>query len=183
MRPSPEALAHSAVEPAGEVAPHRFCAWLHGAESPAVAEAAYDTFAAHAGELDAVHPAWWRVDSPTTFANHAEGSSTPFFGFHDPRALLHTTPGGGRTLLMPMIGANRRRDYLEVHRMINDPELRRRHVEALVTLVAENGYDGVDIDYEHIDPEHLEHDFAPGQGRSEPVRPATSSGSATRSPR
>jgi spore germination protein YaaH len=161
--PAPEGLAASALEPSTEVAPHRFCGWLHGAESPAVAEEAYETFAARAGELDAVHPRWWRVDSPTTFANHAEDSSTPFFGFHDPRVLRHTTPGGGRTLLMPMIGANTRHESLQVHRMINDPELRGRHVEALVALVADNAYDGIDLDYEHIDPLHLEHDFAPGQ--------------------
>ncbi len=160
--PVSETLA-AAIEPSSTAAPHHFCGWLHGAESRAIAEEAYDTFAAHAGELDAVHPGWWRVDSPTTFANHADDSATPFFGFHDPRVLRNTTAGGGRTLLMPMIGANMRGDYLHVHRMINDPELRRRHVEALVALVTENAYDGIDLDYEHIDPDHLEHDFAPGQ--------------------
>jgi spore germination protein YaaH len=161
--PEPSALATSALEPARPPAPHRFCGWLHSAASPAAAAEAYDTFAEHADELDAVHPSWWRVASPTTFANHPGDRSAPYYGFHDPRVLQHTTAGGGRTLLMPMIGASERSEYLHVHRMINDVELRRRHVEALVSLVTENAYDGVDLDYEHIDPDHLAHDFAVGQ--------------------
>lgn len=150
--------------PSQPAAPHRFCGWIYSTfPSPADAELAYDTFAAHASELNAVHPHWWRVDSPTTFANHAEGHPEPYRGFHDPRVLSHTTPGGGTTRLMPMIGASTLPDYLHVHRMINDPELRRRHVRALVSLVTDNGYDGLDLDYEHLDPLYLEHDYSPGQ--------------------
>ena len=143
--------------------PHRFCGWLPSRADEAAAEEAYDTFEAHAGELDAVHPTWWRVASPTTFANHPEDGSAPYHGFHDPRVLRHTTPGGGRTRLMPLIAATHRSETLDVHRMINDPDLRRRHVEALVALVTENAYDGLDLDYEHIDPDHLAQDFSPGQ--------------------
>jgi chitinase len=154
---------------APESADHRVCGWLYAEDKdPAAAEEAYDTFAAHASELDAVHPTWWRVASPTTFANHAEDSAAPYHGFNDPRVIQHTTAGGGSTLLMPMIGASHHADTLNVHRMINDPELRRRHVQALVALVTENGYDGIDLDYEHLDPDHLQSDYAPGEtGASE----------------
>jgi chitinase len=152
LGPDPEARAD-----------HRFCGWLHGAiDDPAFTDRAYDTFAAHAGDFDAVHPVWWRVDSPTTFANHPRDRQVSFAGFHDARVLDHTTPGGGRTRLIPMIGASDRPEFLQVHRMINDPALRHEHVRALVALVTENGYDGIDLDYEHLDPDHLKDDIGPG---------------------
>jgi spore germination protein YaaH len=153
--------AESAPEAGGD---HRFCAWLLAfPDEPALTEQAYDTFAAHADELDAVHPVWWRVDSPTTIVNHPDGDEKPYPGFHDARVLSRTTPGGGRTKLVPMIGASRRPDYVHVHHMINDPGLRARHVRAVVELAVENHYDGIDIDYEHIDPHHLGSDLVPPQ--------------------
>ena len=36
--------------------------------------------------------------------------------------------------------------------MINDSALRADHVRAVVAIAVGNGYDGVDIDYEHLDP-------------------------------
>jgi spore germination protein YaaH len=151
----------------GARADHRFCGWLYGeSEDPAFTEQAYQTFVAHADELDAVHPTWWRVGSPTSFVNHAPGSATLFAGFHDPRVFAHTTPGGGRTKLVPLIGAVHPPQSEYVHRMINDPELRRRHAQALAALATENGYDGVDLDYEHLDPEHLPEGLGPGRTRA-----------------
>ena len=44
----------------------------------------YATFARHARAFDAVHPKWWRVDSPTTFVNHPANRYTPYAGYHDP---------------------------------------------------------------------------------------------------
>src|SRR5262249_34456535 len=73
--------------------------------------------------------------------------------------------GGKRTKLVPMIAASAPPDYIHVHHMINDPGLRREHVRAVVAIAVENGYDGGDIDYEHIDPEHLRPHMAPGQTR------------------
>jgi spore germination protein YaaH len=147
----------------GARADHRFCGWLYASpDDPASAEQAYDTFAAHADEFDAVHPTWWRVESPTSFTHHARDTDTPSWGFHDPRVLAHTTKGGGRTKLVPMIAASNLPGYLYVHRMIYDAELRREHVRALVDLAVENEYDGVDLDYEHFDPAHLQDEMGPG---------------------
>jgi hypothetical protein len=130
---------------------HRFCGWLHEfREDPASTERGYDTFAEHAEEFDAVHPKWWRVASPITFENHPRGRKTPFVGFDDPRVLMHTTRRGKRTKLIPLIAAVEQPDIGHVHTMIHDPELRRHHIEGIVALVMENGYDGVDIDYEHL---------------------------------
>jgi chitinase len=144
--------------------PHRFCGWLQGKQrDPAFTERAYDTFARNAAEFDAVHPVWWRVASPTTLTNRPHGRDAPYAGFHDARVLDQTTSRGGRTRLVPTIEATERPDIVHAHTMINDPELRRRHVDAVVDLVVSNGYDGIDIDYEHLDPDHLGEDMRPGQ--------------------
>jgi hypothetical protein len=135
-----------------EMAKGHVCGWLHEyPQDAALTELAYDTFAVQAAELDAVHPKWWRVASPTTFANHPYDRSTPFGGFHDRRVLDNTTPGGKPTRLEPLVAAVFPPDVGYAHTMINDPALRREHVEALVALVLANGYDGVDVDYEHLD--------------------------------
>lgn len=145
--------ASQATRAPGEEVPgdHRFCGWLHEfLGDPESTELGYDTFAAHAGAFDAVHPKWWRVASPTSFENHPRGREAPFAGFHDQRVLDRTTAGGARTRLIPLIAAIDRPDVAAVHAMLHDPALRARHVEGIVALVMENGYDGIDIDYEHL---------------------------------
>jgi spore germination protein YaaH len=130
--------------------PHRLCGWIYEHAIAADTELAYDTFAAHADEFDAIHPKWWKVASETTFVNHPLDRAEPFHGFHDPRVLDHTTPGGGRTRLMPLISATTHEEVAFIHRMINDPALRTAHVAALSTLALDNHYDGLDLDYEHL---------------------------------
>ncbi len=131
---------------------HRFCGWLHEfLDDPLYTELGYDTFAAHADDFDAVHPKWWRVASPIRFENHPPDRKAPYAGFHDARVLSNTTPGGKRTRLIPLIAAIDRPDVLAVHRMIHDPTMRRRHVAGVVDIVMSNGYDGIEIDYEHMD--------------------------------
>jgi hypothetical protein len=142
----------SATLPVQAPRPHALCGWIYEHAIPADTELAYDTFAAHAGEFDAIHPKWWRVATATTFANHPpdRGSEAPYQGFHDRRVLDHTTPGGGRTRLMPLISATTHEEVALVHAMINDPALRAAHVAALSRLVEDNHYDGLDLDYEHL---------------------------------
>lgn len=144
------ALAAGGVEPAPAPAPappqaaeHRFCGWLYGWRDPELLKQAYGTFAAHAAELDAVHPTWWHVASLTTIDARS-------VGFEDPRVLSNTTRGGKRTKLIPTIQAEDEPDRSYAHAIINDPELRRRHVAAVVALVTKHRYDGVDLDYEHL---------------------------------
>ena len=73
--PAPAPGAAVAVAPAGS---DHLCGWLYGfAGDPARAEQAYETFAAHAAEIDAVHPVWWRVESPTSIVNHPASRPAP----------------------------------------------------------------------------------------------------------
>ena len=138
---------------------HRFCGWLFGSRDPAVMNRAYDTFAAHAAELDAVHPTWFHVSGPTRIERRA-------IGVEDPRVLAHTTRGGAPTRLIPTIQAEDRPDRDHAHVMIHDPELRRRHVEAIVALVVDNHYDGIDLDYEHLADTRGEGESLADEGRA-----------------
>lgn len=121
---------------------HRLCGWLYGSRDPVIMNASYDTFAAHAAEMDAVHPTWFHVTGPTTIEARS-------IGFEDRRVMDNTTRGGAQ--LIPTIQAEDLPDRGFAHAMIHDPELRARHVEAIVRLVTERGYAGVDLDYEHLD--------------------------------
>lgn len=40
-----------------------------------------------------------------------------------------------------------------VHNVVSDPDRRRQHIADIVTLVLENNFDGIDIDYESLDPQ------------------------------
>ncbi|MFT3769776.1 MAG: glycosyl hydrolase family 18 protein [Minicystis sp.] len=124
-------------------AAHRFCGWLYGSQDPVEMKRNYDTFAAHAEDFDAVHPTWFHVTSPTQIEART-------IGFEDPRVIENTTRGGKRTLLMPTIQAENPPDRDHAHTMLHDPALRKQHVAAIVALVLEHHYDGVDLDYEHL---------------------------------
>jgi spore germination protein YaaH len=122
---------------------HRFCGWVE-ASGYVVPEQdpSYTTFAAHADDFDAVHPVWWHLSSATTLtATYGEGSATILNG---------TTATGKRTLLIPTITAADGAQPGYVVQMIGDATLRAAHVATIVQLVVSKGYDGIDIDYEHL---------------------------------
>lgn len=150
---------HDSEAAAAFSGPHRFCGWLYGSRNPAIMNASYDTFAAHAGEMDAVHPTWWHVTGPTTIEPRS-------IGFEDPRVMSRTTPGGGRTKLIPTIQAEDMPDRAHAHAMLHDASLRRRHIQAIVRLVTEHGYDGIDLDYEHLNQTLRPGETARGERRA-----------------
>jgi spore germination protein YaaH len=138
--PAPRRASPQRVEPQHD---HRFCGWIYPSRNQAARDRAYDTFAAHAADFSAVHPVWWHVASPTRIEEHAAGAD-------DPRVLENTTARGKKTRLVPTIEATDRPDLEYVHAIINDPALRHAHVAAIVEIVERNGYDGIDLDYEHL---------------------------------
>lgn len=132
---------------------HRFCGWLYGSRNPSIMNGAYDTFAAHAAEMDAVHPTWYHLTSVSDISARS-------IGFEDLRVMGNTTASGKRTRLIPTIQAEDLPDRLFAHRIIHDPALRAAHVAALVDLAVSRGYDGLDLDYEHLDQT-----LGPGESR------------------
>ncbi|MDB4971496.1 MAG: hypothetical protein JWN44_7185 [Myxococcales bacterium] len=122
---------------------HRFCGWLQATGYvPLEQDPGYLTFVAHASEFDAVHPMWYHLSSPTTFAaSYGEGSAL---------VRSNTTPGGKRTLLIPTIAAADGSEPSWASTMVHDASLRATHEAAIVSLVLAKGYDGIDLDYEHL---------------------------------
>ncbi len=65
-----------------------------------------------------------------------------------PAAVAAAQEAGIRVLPSIMNGFSAER----VHAVVSDPARRGQHVEEIVALVLENGFDGIDIDYESLDP-------------------------------
>jgi spore germination protein YaaH len=122
---------------------HHFCGWLMATGyTPIAQDTNYAHFVAHADQFDAVHPTWYHLASPTTFAaNYAADA---------PQVLANTTPGGKRTLLIPTIAAADANEPTMASQMVHDPSLRAQHIANIVSLVTNKHYDGIDLDYEHL---------------------------------
>jgi spore germination protein YaaH len=122
---------------------HHFCGWLQATGYVALEQdPGYLAFVAHAADYDAVHPMWYYLSSSTTFkAAYGEGSSM---------VLMNTTAGGKRTLLIPTIAAADGSQPQWASTMLHDATLEAQHIAAIMNLVTTKGYDGIDLDYEHL---------------------------------
>ncbi|MGZ3427422.1 MAG: glycosyl hydrolase family 18 protein, partial [Polyangia bacterium] len=122
---------------------HRLCGWLQATGYvPVEQDPGYLAFVAHAADFDAVHPMWYSLASTTTFK--------PSYGEGSPLVLGNTTAGGKRTLLIPTIAGADGSQPQWASQMIHDATLRAQHEAAIVSLVTSKGYDGIDLDYEHL---------------------------------
>jgi spore germination protein YaaH len=127
----------------GNANSHHFCGWLMATGYVAIEQDPnYADFVAHADTFDAVHPTWYHLASPTTFA--------PSFGEGAAAILANTTAGGKRTLLIPTIAGADGNAPSWASQMVHDATLRAQHEAAIVNLVTAKHYDGIDLDYEHL---------------------------------
>ncbi|MGG2460078.1 glycosyl hydrolase family 18 protein [Streptomyces sp. RGM 3693] len=99
-------------------------------------EGAYRDALAHAGQLHTVSPFWYETTSERAVTGRP-GAVRPDFvaGLH--RAGIAVVPTVTETL-----------DAAAMGELLHDPVRRRSHVEALLAVVASQGYDGLDLDYE-----------------------------------
>jgi chitinase len=138
---------------------HRFCAWLqgNGSSANATVDPYFNEFAANADMFDAIHPTWW------TLKRNAVGKIVLSALYGNPVAdkpswrsnqiVPNTTKGGKRAKLIPMIGYGSRPGEepnglaTEVLTTALD-----EHVAEIVAKIVAYDYDGIDIDYEHLNP-------------------------------
>lgn len=113
---------------------HRRCGWI-GADDTT----GYAVFVANPSFFDAIHPDWYAI------ANDSVGLR-PILGVDDPGVLAAAAKH--HVKVIPLIAGVE--DVSLVRTMINDPVRRAAHVKALVALAQSKGYDGLDIDYEHL---------------------------------
>jgi spore germination protein YaaH len=130
-----EAARATAPGPAAAAgtASHERCAWI-GQDTY---EDGVATFTANADYFTAIHPKWYELA--------ADGSIRVFANAGDAR--IADTARARGILLMPMI-ANSTKESLRA--MLGSDAARADHVARLVALVVDNGWDGLDIDYEHL---------------------------------
>ncbi|HJQ37743.1 MAG TPA: glycosyl hydrolase family 18 protein [Thermoanaerobaculia bacterium] len=112
---------------------YRMSAWVPSWDSSAPA-----IMGIHARDLHETNPGWMYANPDGTVRLSGE------------TAQLRSALAG--TLLMPTIKnyANGSFDGAMVTTIVNSDTLRAQHADAIVQAVVQNGYDGVDVDYERI---------------------------------
>jgi spore germination protein YaaH len=138
--PTGSAAPPAAPTPAPPAAPtpapplHHRCGWIGGD----TADTGAATFAANPDFFDAVHPVWFNAN--------ADGSVTPNTHADDNRIV--TVARAHHVLLMPLVYGGD--DGSIVRSIMSSPGSISAHVDALVNIVMTRGYDGLEIDYEHL---------------------------------
>src|SRR5581483_9626209 len=110
---------------------HTRCGWI---DDP-VAE---QSFVANAAQFNAIHPKWWTLDSDGVTIDPAGNPDLPS---------IVQAAQANHVRILPLIDAG---DVNALRTLINSPTLRAQHVAAMVKLVHDHGYAGMDIDYEHL---------------------------------
>jgi spore germination protein len=126
-------IRSSANSNADSHASHTHCGWI-GADT---AEAGIATFSAQPDSFDAIHPKWF------TLKPDGSPRSIPFTD--DARIL--TIAKAHQVRLIPLIDSDSA-DY--IRHAFASAESRAAHASALTQLVVSRGYDGIELDYEHL---------------------------------
>jgi spore germination protein YaaH len=112
---------------------HAHCGWI-GADAATTGKA---SFAANSDFFDAIHPKWFTLNpdgSPRTIA------------FTDDQTVLDTAHAH-HIKLIPLIDAD---DAARLRAVIGSSHAIATHVQQLLAIVTQHGYDGLDLDYEHL---------------------------------
>ena len=112
---------------------YRTSAWVPSWDANAV-----PILGVHARDLDETNPGWFYANADGTVKASGE----------DPRLRAALTG----TLLVPTIKnyVNGAFDGTMGATIVNSTSLREKHAEAIAQLVVQNGYDGIDVDYERM---------------------------------
>lgn len=116
----------------------------------AYASGGYDTFKDHYWLFDEINPVWYNLN-PDYFEDGQAPIVHTYNAEKDKNAIITLARKHG-IKLVPSIqnwGENNFDDQVLV-KIIQDPGKRAKHVREIVDLVTENGYDGIDIDYEAL---------------------------------
>lgn len=127
------APAPSAPPPAPAHSAHRHCGWI-GADTFAAGKA---TFLAHPDYYDAIHPVW---------ASLNPDGSIRMLAMADDAAIMATAKAH-HVKLMPLVAYD---DASYLMNAVSTPAGVQAHAQAIADMVAKHGYDGVELDYEHL---------------------------------
>jgi spore germination protein YaaH len=112
-------------------AQHTRCGWIDGDD------VSYASFVANASWFNAVHPKWLQVDP---------NGNVITLSTIDHAAML-AAAHANHVLVMPMIDNP---DAARLRIIIGDAGKIAAHVQTLLQMVKQHGWDGIDLDYEHL---------------------------------
>jgi spore germination protein YaaH len=118
---------------------HHRCGWLFRGDDVGKA-----TFLANTDYFDVIHPTGWVLDPTDAF------TAKPLTGAPDPEVMAaakaHHVP------VWPMIASGDSPEGIAAEKkMWSDPTLVSKHVASIVDVVTSGGFEGIDVDYEHMD--------------------------------
>ena len=113
---------------------HHRCGWIFTVD-PAAAQ----TFIQNAAYYDAIHPDWFALQSDSV-------AIRPLKDVDD--AAVIAAARAHHVAVIPLVTSVESVDYTRT--MISDPSKRAAHIAQLVQLAQSHGYDGLDLDYEHL---------------------------------
>jgi spore germination protein YaaH len=131
---SPDEVPTAGAGAPAEAAHHARCGWIEAGNTDGYAD-----FAAHAASFDVVHPDWFRIASDGIQVQAYDGAD-------DSRVL--DAARANHVLVWPLVAGVDDATYAEG--MYRDSSRRSQHIQVLVDLAVSRGYDGLDIDYEHL---------------------------------
>jgi spore germination protein len=150
--PEPTPVPEPQPEPAPEAQPtprkkEGIVVWMHRNDWAA----ARATVAAHGDLIAEVSPAWYEVDAEGRVRQRSGASVNDASLLRIVREKNITL----RPLVMNVTGVGSHPDL--VLPVLRDEALRKRHIQEIKQLVLDNGYDGIDLDYEGITLSDLPH--------------------------
>lgn len=118
-------------------------AWL----APYQENRGFESFSKNSNLFNEINPMWYNLN-PRYF----QEPGTPFTLKAKNRGEVTYMAQTNGVKLVPSIQnfGTYNFDTTVIRKIINDPALRTRHVNEITTLVLNEGYDGIDIDYEHL---------------------------------
>jgi spore germination protein len=115
-------------------------AWLpHWRQGPAL-----NSFKANASLVSEVSPVWYQARQDS---RHEPPRIVPYPHAADSAVVSSVRDAGA--LLIPTL-TNFPLSQMALEGLLNDPLARRAHAASILQLVVDGGYDGIDIDYEHL---------------------------------
>lgn len=100
------------------------------------------TFSANRGQINEINPVWFNLKSDGTIQSLPQADDATMIGI---------AQGAGIKIVPTVMNYGATNfDPAPVVQILNDPVQRSAHVQALVQLVRDRGYDGIELDYENL---------------------------------
>jgi spore germination protein len=98
-----------------------------------------ESFQQNVSKFESIHPFWYEATGTTTISSNADAKQKS--------AVLSAAHANGVKVVPTVSGNIKPANFKSI---TEDPVSRGRHVTAICDLVADNDYDGIDINYEHF---------------------------------